>query len=59
MLDLANLASVREFAGRLRAENRPVDLLVNNAGVMDLPERRTTADGFEMQFGTNHLSHLR
>jgi NAD(P)-dependent dehydrogenase (short-subunit alcohol dehydrogenase family) len=38
MLDLANLASVREFAQRLRAEKRPVDLLVNNAGVMDLPE---------------------
>ncbi|MFD0691733.1 oxidoreductase [Actinomadura fibrosa] len=54
-LDLADLASVREFASR-HAE-RPLDLLVNNAGVMALPHR-TTADGFEMQFGTNHLGHF-
>ncbi|MFC5746413.1 oxidoreductase [Actinomadura rugatobispora] len=54
-LDLADLASVREFAGR--EGERPLDLLVNNAGVMALP-RRTTADGFEMQFGTNHLGHF-
>ncbi|GAA2416314.1 oxidoreductase [Actinomadura vinacea] len=54
-LDLADLASVREFAGRER--DRPLDVLVNNAGVMALP-RRTTADGFEMQFGTNHLGHF-
>jgi NAD(P)-dependent dehydrogenase (short-subunit alcohol dehydrogenase family) len=53
-LDLADLASVRAFAGEQRA---PLDLLVNNAGVMALPHR-TTADGFEMQFGTNHLGHF-
>jgi NAD(P)-dependent dehydrogenase (short-subunit alcohol dehydrogenase family) len=53
-LDLADLASVREFAER--APER-IDLLVNNAGVMALPERRT-ADGFEMQLGTNHLGHF-
>jgi NAD(P)-dependent dehydrogenase (short-subunit alcohol dehydrogenase family) len=53
-LDLADLASVREFAER--APER-IDVLVNNAGVMALPERRT-ADGFEMQLGTNHLGHF-
>lgn len=53
-LDLADLASVREFAD---ATTDPVDLLVNNAGVMAIP-RRETADGFEMQLGTNHLGHF-
>ncbi|GAA3065172.1 NAD(P)-dependent dehydrogenase (short-subunit alcohol dehydrogenase family) [Streptomyces olivoverticillatus] len=54
-LDLADLASVRAFAEAL-PEDR-VDVLVNNAGVMALPHRRTV-DGFEMQFGTNHLGHF-
>jgi NAD(P)-dependent dehydrogenase (short-subunit alcohol dehydrogenase family) len=54
-LDLAELASVRAFAEEHGGD--PVDILVNNAGVMALP-RRTTADGFEMQFGTNHLGHF-
>jgi NAD(P)-dependent dehydrogenase (short-subunit alcohol dehydrogenase family) len=58
MLDLASLASVRAFGQEMAAQGRPVDLLINNAGVMDLPTRRLTADGFEMQFGTNHLSHF-
>src|SRR4051794_38255413 len=53
-LDLAELASVREFAA---GWSGALDLLVNNAGVMALP-RRTTADGFEMQLGTNHLGHF-
>jgi len=53
-LDLADLASVRAFAA---ARDEPVDLLVNNAGVM-APPRRETADGFELQFGTNHLGHF-
>ncbi|WP_330458613.1 oxidoreductase [Streptomyces sp. NBC_00820] len=53
-LDLADLDSVREFGA---AWDRPLDLLVNNAGVMMLPELRT-AQGFEMQFGTNHLGHF-
>ena len=53
-LDLADLASVRAFA---EAHREPLDLLVNNAGVMALPHR-TTADGFELQFGTNHLGHF-
>ncbi len=58
MLNLASLASVRAFAAAMVAEGRPLHLLVNNAGVMDLPERRLTEDGFELQFGTNHLGHF-
>jgi NAD(P)-dependent dehydrogenase (short-subunit alcohol dehydrogenase family) len=54
-LDLADLASVREFADGLTESGRPVDLLVNNAGVMMPPTRHTTADGFELQFGSNYL----
>jgi NAD(P)-dependent dehydrogenase (short-subunit alcohol dehydrogenase family) len=57
-LDLASLASVRAFAAKLVANGRPLDLLINNAGVMNLPTRRLTEDGFELQFGTNHLSHF-
>jgi len=56
-LDLADLGSVREFAGRLAAKSRPLDLLVNNAGVM-APPRRLSADGFELQLATNHLGHF-
>jgi NAD(P)-dependent dehydrogenase (short-subunit alcohol dehydrogenase family) len=57
-LDLADLASVRRAADEIRALlDERVDLLVNNAGVMALPLRRT-ADEFEMQFGTNHLGHF-
>jgi NAD(P)-dependent dehydrogenase (short-subunit alcohol dehydrogenase family) len=56
-LDLANLASVADFAKRFAATHASLDLLVNNAGVMALPQRQTTADGFEMQFGTNYLGH--
>jgi NAD(P)-dependent dehydrogenase (short-subunit alcohol dehydrogenase family) len=56
-LDLANLASVNQFAKSCLAENESLDLLVNNAGVMAIP-RRETADGFEMQLGTNHLGHF-
>ena len=57
-LDLASLTSVREFADRmLAAYDGGIDLLVNNAGVMAIP-RATTADGFEMQLGTNHLGHF-
>jgi NAD(P)-dependent dehydrogenase (short-subunit alcohol dehydrogenase family) len=55
-LDLADLASVRDFAAR--AGDQPVDLLVNNAGVMALPSREVTLDGFERQVGTNHLGHF-
>ncbi|MFB9659970.1 SDR family oxidoreductase [Glycomyces mayteni] len=54
-LDLADLASVRRFAEDLLADGRPVHTLVNNAGVMRPPKRLETADGFELQFGTNFL----
>jgi NAD(P)-dependent dehydrogenase (short-subunit alcohol dehydrogenase family) len=54
-VDLADLASVAEFADRLIKDGRPVDLLVNNAGVMAPPTRMTTADDFELQFGSNFL----
>jgi len=56
-LDLASLASVADFAARFAAAHTSLDLLINNAGVMALPQRQTTADGFEMQFGTNYLGH--
>jgi NAD(P)-dependent dehydrogenase (short-subunit alcohol dehydrogenase family) len=56
-LDLADLASVRMFAAGAGADLERIDVLVNNAGVMAIP-RRVTADGFEMQFGTNHLGHF-
>ncbi|MBB5695498.1 SDR family oxidoreductase [Muricoccus pecuniae] len=57
-LDLASLESVHRFADRLAREEDGLDLLVNNAGVMTPPERCTTADGLELQFGTNHLGHF-
>jgi NAD(P)-dependent dehydrogenase (short-subunit alcohol dehydrogenase family) len=56
-LDLASLASVRAFADEFRAHRDALHLLIDNAGVMAIPERRT-ADGFEMQMGTNHLGHF-
>ncbi len=56
-LDLADLASVRGFAGAFREGHDHLHLLINNAGVMAIPYRKT-ADGFEMQFGTNHLGHF-
>jgi NAD(P)-dependent dehydrogenase (short-subunit alcohol dehydrogenase family) len=56
-LDLAKLASVAGFVERFASAHTSLDLLVNNAGVMSLPRRQETADGFEMQFGTNYLGH--
>lgn len=55
-LDLGSLASVHEAAGKIVADHDRIDIVVNNAGLMAMPERRT-ADGFEMQFGVNHLGH--
>lgn len=57
-LDLSSLNSVRKAAAELRAAHPRIDLLINNAGVMYVPRRETTEDGFEMQFGTNHLGHF-
>ncbi|WP_055591148.1 SDR family oxidoreductase [Peterkaempfera griseoplana] len=57
-LDLSVLESVAAFARLLLDRDRPLDLLVNNAGIMAVPTRHTTADGFELQFGTNHLGHF-
>ncbi len=57
-LDLSSLAAVAALGEQLNAEGRPIDILINNAGVMTPPERDTTADGFELQFGSNHLGHF-
>jgi NAD(P)-dependent dehydrogenase (short-subunit alcohol dehydrogenase family) len=57
-LDLSSLASVKALGEELNAEGRPIDILINNAGIMQPPNRETTADGFELQFGGNHLGHF-
>ena len=57
-LDLSSLASVEALGEELNAEGRPIDILINNAGIMQPPERETTDDGFELQFGGNHLGHF-
>ncbi|GAA4881306.1 SDR family oxidoreductase [Actinomycetospora straminea] len=57
-LDLSSLASVAALGETLRGEDRAIHALINNAGVMTPPDRQRTADGFELQFGTNHLGHV-
>jgi NAD(P)-dependent dehydrogenase (short-subunit alcohol dehydrogenase family) len=57
-LDMASLESIRGFAAGFAKNGYALDLLINNAGVMALPKREVTADGFERQFGTNHLGHF-
>lgn len=57
-LDLASLASVADFSARLRSQRGSLDLLINNAGVMTPPTRQETADGLELQLGTNYLGHF-
>lgn len=57
-IDLASLDSVRAFAERLVAQQRPLDILINNAAVMNTPKRRETPDGFELQLATNYLGHF-
>ena len=56
-LDLTSLESVRDASAELHAKHASIDLLINNAGVM-IPPKQTTRDGFELQFGTNHLGHF-
>ncbi|XP_054913921.1 retinol dehydrogenase 13-like [Poeciliopsis prolifica] len=56
-LDLASMSSIREFAERINQEEKSVDILINNAGVMRCPEGKTE-DGFDMQLGVNHLGHF-
>ncbi len=56
-LDLASLHSIRDFAAAQREAGKPIDVLINNAGVMMPPQRASTVDGFELQLGTNYLGH--
>jgi NAD(P)-dependent dehydrogenase (short-subunit alcohol dehydrogenase family) len=57
-LDLADLADARRAAGDVRKAYDRIDILINNAGIMVPPKRSTTADGFELQMGTNHIGHV-
>lgn len=57
-LELSSLESVDALGKQLRSEGEPVHILINNAGVMTPPQRQSTADGFELQWGTNHLGHV-
>ncbi len=58
LLDLAALSSIAALAERLHDRGEAIDVLLNNAGVMSPPQRQETADGFELQFGVNHLGHF-
>lgn len=55
-LDLSDLQSVKKFAEDFKYDH--IDILLNNAGIMALPERQETVQGFEMQFGVNHIGHF-
>lgn len=57
-MDLSDLSSVRRAAGDIRKSHQKIDGLINNAGIMMIPTREMTADGFETQFGVNHLGHF-
>lgn len=57
LIDLGNFESIRNFATKYRATGKPLDLLINNAGVMSMP-KTLTSDGLEMQFGVNHIGHF-
>ncbi len=57
-LDLAELASIEAFGERMRAQRKSLDILINNAAVMNPPQRKVTIDGFELQMGTNYLGHF-
>lgn len=57
-LDLADLASIEAFSERIMTQRENLDILINNAAVMNLPQRKTTKDGFELQMGTNYFGHF-
>ena len=57
-IDLADLSSIKSFASRMISKGEAINLLINNAGVMTPPSRLETADGLELQFGTNHIGHF-
>lgn len=57
-LDLADLASIEAFGERIKAQRKSLDILINNAAVMNPPLRKITIDGFELQMGTNYLGHF-
>lgn len=57
-VDLSDLSSIRKCAKEVKSELSKLDVLMNNAGVMAIPERQVTKDGFEMQMGINHLGHF-
>lgn len=57
-LDLADLESIKAFGERIRAQRKSLDILINNAAVMNPPQRKITKDGFELQMGTNYLGHF-
>ncbi len=57
-LDLADLASIKAFSERIGAQRKSLDILINNAAVMNPPQRKVTKDGFELQMGTNYLGHF-
>ena len=57
-LDMASLASIRSFSADMKARGQAVDIVINNAGLMAPPRRILSEDGFELQFGTNHLGHF-
>lgn len=58
VLDLASLHSVSEFANRMIARGEPIDVLINNAGIMSPPQRELSANGYELQFAVNYLGHF-
>lgn len=57
-IDLSDLDSIRQFSEAIHAKYNSLNVLINNAGVMAIPKKETTKQGFEMQFGTNHLGHF-
>lgn len=58
MLDLSSQQAVKDFAAAFLAEGKPLDILINNAGIQPISERRTSVDGFELTFGIGHLGHF-